>query len=83
MQRLHVSIYLAYSILLNFLIYFQLTAKIGGIAIVRACPETGGINASVGIALKEGIRALSSRPLSSRPLSSRPSSNIYSGEVCE
>ena len=68
MQRLHVSIRLAYSALLNFLIRSQLTAEIGGIAVVRAYPETGGINTRVGIAVREGIGALSS---------------IYSGGVCE
>jgi len=31
----------------------------GGIAVVGACPKTGGINAKVGIAVREGIRALS------------------------
>jgi len=45
-----------------------LTAEIGGIAVVRAYPETGGINTRVGIAVREGIGALSS---------------IYSGGVCE
>jgi hypothetical protein len=38
----------------------------GGVAVVGACPETGGINAKVGIAVGEGIRA---------------SSGIYSGGV--
>src|SRR6266702_556654 len=38
LQRLHVSIYLACNILLNFLIYSQLTAETGsGIAVVGAC----------------------------------------------
>jgi len=59
LQRLHVSICLAYSALLNLLIRSQLTAKTGSIAVVRAYPETGGINARVGIAIGEGIRALS------------------------
>src|SRR6266568_9217904 len=37
LQRLHVSIHLAYSILLNFLIRSQLTAKTGsGVAVVGA-----------------------------------------------
>jgi len=40
----------------------------GGIAIVGACPKTGGINTGVGIAVREGIRALS---------------GVYSGGVCE
>ena len=72
LQRLHVSIYLACSILLNFLICSQLTAEIGSnIAIVRACREKGGINAKIGIALKEGIRALSGGALF----------GIYSGGV--
>jgi hypothetical protein len=31
----------------------------GSVAVVKACPKTGGINARVGIAVKEGIRALS------------------------
>jgi hypothetical protein len=31
----------------------------GGIAIVGACPEIGGIDARVGIAVRKGIRALS------------------------
>jgi len=41
------------------------------IAVVRAYPKIGGINARIGITLKGGIRALSGRALSS----------IYSGEV--
>jgi len=40
----------------------------GGIAVVGACPETGGINARVGIAVGESIRALS---------------GVYSGGVYE
>jgi len=32
----------------------------GSIVIVRACPKIGGINIRVGIAVKEGIGALSS-----------------------
>ena len=40
----------------------------GNIAAVGACPKTGGINAGVGIAVGEGIGALSS---------------VYSGGVCE
>ena len=43
----------------------------GGIAVAGACPKTGGINARVGIALKEGIGASSSGALSS----------VYSGGV--
>ena len=73
-------------------------AEIGGVAAVRACPETGGIDAGVGITLKEGIGASSDGassggPSSSRPSSGRPSSNrassgrasssIYSGGVCK
>ena len=45
-----------------------MTAKTNNIAVVRACPKTSGINTRVGIALKEGIKALSS---------------IYSGKVCK
>src|SRR6266567_8548236 len=45
LQRLYVSIHSAYSILLNFLIYSQSTAKTGsGIAVVRV-----GINSETGI----------------------------------
>ena len=40
----------------------------GSIAVVGACPKIGGINTRVGIAVKEGIGALS---------------GIYSGGVCE
>jgi len=43
-----------------------LTAKTGGIAVVGACPKTGGINTGVGIAVKKGIGA---------------SSSVYSGGV--
>jgi len=45
-----------------------LTAETGGIAVVGACPETGGIDAGVGIAVREGIGA---------------SSGVYSGGVYE
>ena len=40
----------------------------GGVAAVRTYPETGGIDAGVGITIREGIRA---------------SSSVYSGGVCE
>jgi len=70
LQRLHISIYLAYSVLLNFLIRSQFTAKTGYITIVRACPKIDGIDIRVGITLKEGIRALSNRALSNKALSS-------------
>jgi hypothetical protein len=50
LQQLHVSIYLAYSILLNFLIYSQLTAKTGSsMAVVRV-----GIGSRVGIGASSG-----------------------------
>ena len=45
-----------------------MTAKMGGVAAVGACPKIGGINAGVGITVKKGIRALSS---------------IYSRGVCK
>ena len=48
----------------------------GGVAVVKACPKTGGINAGVGIALKEGIRLLSNRALFGKALFS-----IFSGRV--
>ena len=40
----------------------------GSIAIVRAYPKIGGINTGVGIAIREGIRALS---------------GVYSREICK
>jgi len=40
----------------------------GGIAVAGACPKTGGINTGVGIAIGEGIGALS---------------GVYSGGVCK
>src|SRR6266700_8434752 len=50
LQQLHISIHSAYSILLNFLIRSQLTAKTGySIAEARACYKEGGINTKVGI----------------------------------
>jgi len=60
-----------------------LTAKIGNIAAVKACPKTGSINTKIGIALKKGIKALSNRALSNKALSSRALSNIYSKGVCK
>ena len=56
MQQLHISIYLACSILLNFLIRSQSTAKTGsGVAVVKACREEGGISGKVGISNRVGI----------------------------
>ena len=56
LQQLHISIYSACSILLNFLIRSQLTAETGsGVAIVRAYRKEGGIGGRVGIGDKVGI----------------------------
>src|SRR6266700_3600506 len=64
LQRLHVSIHSAYSILLNFLIRSQSTAETGSsIAVVGACREKGGISGRVGISSKAGIRASSSKDI--------------------
>ena len=50
LQQLHVSIYLACNILLNFLIHSQLTAEMGnGVAIVRV-----GIGGRAGIGASSG-----------------------------
>jgi len=62
LQRLHVSIHLAYSILLNFLIRSQLTAETGSnVAVVGAYREKGGISSRVGIGGKAGIGASSGK----------------------
>ena len=55
-----------------------MTAKTGGIAVVKAYSKTGSINARVSITLKEGIRPSSNRALSGKTLSS-----VYSKGVCE
>ena len=56
LQQLYISIYSAYSILLNFLIRSQSTAETGsGVAVVRACREESGISGKVGIGDKIGI----------------------------
>src|SRR6266702_6429506 len=58
LQRLHVSIYLACSILLNFLIISQSTAEMGwSVAKPGACCEEGGINTKIGIGARAGIGA--------------------------
>ena len=92
LQQLHVSIYSACSIFLNFLIYSQLTAETGsGVAVVRACREgacrKGACCEEGGIGGKIGIRASSSKdafrsfrvPL----LLHGASSVVYSGGVGE
>jgi len=62
LQQLHVSIYLAYSILLNFLIRSQSTAETGSnVAVVGACREKGGIGGRVGIGGRAGIEASSGK----------------------
>ena len=55
-----------------------MTAEMGSIAVVKAYSKIGSIDIRVGIALKEGIRPLSSSALFSKALSS-----IYSGGVCK
>jgi hypothetical protein len=58
LQQLHVSIYLACSILLNFLICSQLIAEMGcSVAEAGACYKEGGISAKVGIGAGAGIGA--------------------------
>ena len=58
---MHISIYLAYSILLNFLIYSQSTAKTGNsIAVIGtfregACHKENNINDKISIGGKVGI----------------------------
>jgi hypothetical protein len=85
LQQLHVSIYSAYSILLNFLIYSQLTAKMGySIANAGACYKKGGTNIRVAISTKVGIKASSSKDifrLSLMPLSLYRTLSIYSRGV--
>ena len=55
LQQLYVFIYLAYSILLNFLIRSQSIAETGsGLAIVNAYREEGGISGKVGIRASSG-----------------------------
>ena len=66
MQRLHVSIYSACSILLNFLIRSQSTAETSsGMAVVKACREgayrKGACREEGGIGGKVGIGASSSK----------------------
>src|SRR6266567_8799610 len=58
LQQLHISIHLAYSILLNFLIRSQSTAKTGySIAEARAYYKECSISTKVGIGAKVGISA--------------------------
>ena len=84
---MHVSIYLAYSILLNFLIRSQSTAKTGsGVAVVGAYREKGGIGGRVGISGRVGIGASSGKDvfrLYRAPLLYRALSVVYSGGVGE
>jgi len=88
LQQLHVSIHSAYSILLNFLIRSQSTAKMGSdIAVVRACRKKGGIGGRVGISSRAGIGASSGKdvfgPSRVLLLLHRASSVVYSGGVGE
>ena len=56
LQQLYVSIYLACSILLNFLIHSQSTAETGcSVAKARAYYKEGGIGIKVGISTRAGI----------------------------
>ena len=83
LQQLHVSIYSAYSILLNFLIRSQSTAETGsGVAVVRACREEGGIGGKVGIGNKVGISGRAGIKTSSGKDVFGPSI-VYSGGVGE
>ena len=80
LQQLHVSIHLACSILLNFLIYSQLTAKTGSnIAVVGAYYKEGSIGGKVGIGVSSGKDAFRSFKLPL--LLHRASSVVYSGGV--
>ena len=55
LQRLHVSMHLECNILLNFLIYSQLTAEIGcNVTEAGACCKEGGIDAEIGIGASSG-----------------------------
>jgi len=86
LQQLHVSIYLACSILLNFLIRSQLTAETGSnVAVVGACREKGGIGGRVGIGGRAGIGASSGKdvfgPSRVPLLLYRALSVVYSGGV--
>ena len=94
MYWLYVSIYSACSILLNFLIYSQSTAKISSnIAVVKACCEKSsissrvGIRDKIGISSKIGIEASPSknifRPFKVTLLLYRVLSMVYSGGVGE
>src|SRR6266567_1013529 len=86
LQQLYVSIRLACSILLNFLIRSQLIAETGSdVAVVGACRNKGGISARVGIGGRAGIGASSGKDvfgLSGVPLLLyRALSVVYSGGV--
>src|SRR6266576_5439396 len=68
LQQLHVSIHSACSILLNFLIRSQLTAKTGSnIAIVKAYRKKGSSGTKVGISGRAGIGASSSKDIFGPP----------------
>ena len=77
LQQLYVFIYLAYSILLNFLIHSQLTAEMGrGIAVVKIGVNIGS-RAGIGVSSSKNISRLSRVPL----LLYKTSSIVYSGGV--